>query len=1013
MPKTMKTRKGKDGFDYPYTSPDLVVDASGKSVTKKFEDIANNFTTEQTEDSFIIKYGNKIIAKIPTVKRYTITNTLSKATNNNNATELEENQSYTATITAITGYTLTGATIYITMGGKDITSTAYKEGNINISRVTGNIVIMVRAKKVIKNPLANIIADIRDYSAGETDLYTDTKGECYIKDTINNENIRLFQAQKMMCPFKTYPATNTVSNPTTIYNKLIENVNSGKDCAFIYITKDIQADFSPSKLDGKCVFKNFYGDYGWNTWKGDYTLPYINKSETRVTPSSHEKNMDASKLPTREWGRRIYTIVLKASGVVEMYSDNVLFFSFDAPTDFKSWDFTYIQDAWNLGVLFQMPANSFAPGVSKFEYIIANDTINSDKLTLLYEYLVKDDGATNIISEDNIYMQKGDSYQTYSELTPSYIDDDITYSTKNNSVATVDVNGVLTGVNEGSTLLTRSTDDVSKDTNVYVGKQVSDECVSNIKDDRNITDILLVEVPSQIYIGQEYPVYCIGIDGSADLPYIVQDKNLLTYSSNKGDVCTVEYGVLKGRSVGTATITVSNLTKTVSKTFSVNVIKEPVITYQDSEILNINPTSYNISTDKTNSQKTTTGIQNALKYAKDNNYKKVIFPKGEYLVNRDYGEISIPSNMEIDWSNSNIYLELGTQSAKGCNMFLVANCVNTIVRNVTFYGESYTQTGGSTSNTTLTCNGVSKKCKFINCNFLYSPGFNVSVHYTRKSIVGFKLSNVELGGLNDTGGNDSRTANVYRSKDYIDISAIGDTIGLGNMQGFQGYKYMSARLYDLYFFDENKTFISKIKYCVQYQQYTKPSNAKYVKIAFYQNFMPNGSDPDFGSIAHLYTATQPTDILFKDCSFKYAVMTGFCPQGGIRVTVDNCVFLDNGSADPYAHIDWEDGRIHIQGHIIRNCTFNSTNTTKWHSNVAMLNGRDIAFHGNKMSQGQFYLTGEMQNARIYRNQFINTKVILGSKTDMCYVGNVHKGTFSESVDLPNMQIIKDGNVTLS
>ena len=39
MAKNMKTRKGKDGFDYPYTSPDLVVDATGKSASKKFEDI--------------------------------------------------------------------------------------------------------------------------------------------------------------------------------------------------------------------------------------------------------------------------------------------------------------------------------------------------------------------------------------------------------------------------------------------------------------------------------------------------------------------------------------------------------------------------------------------------------------------------------------------------------------------------------------------------------------------------------------------------------------------------------------------------------------------------------------------------------------------------------------------------------------------------------------------------------------------------------------------------------------
>lgn len=43
MPKDMKTRKGKDGFHYPYTSPDLVIDENGKSNTKKFEEISSQF----------------------------------------------------------------------------------------------------------------------------------------------------------------------------------------------------------------------------------------------------------------------------------------------------------------------------------------------------------------------------------------------------------------------------------------------------------------------------------------------------------------------------------------------------------------------------------------------------------------------------------------------------------------------------------------------------------------------------------------------------------------------------------------------------------------------------------------------------------------------------------------------------------------------------------------------------------------------------------------------------------
>lgn len=43
MSDKMKVRDGNDGYSYPYTSPDLVIDKNGKSVTKKFEDVNTQF----------------------------------------------------------------------------------------------------------------------------------------------------------------------------------------------------------------------------------------------------------------------------------------------------------------------------------------------------------------------------------------------------------------------------------------------------------------------------------------------------------------------------------------------------------------------------------------------------------------------------------------------------------------------------------------------------------------------------------------------------------------------------------------------------------------------------------------------------------------------------------------------------------------------------------------------------------------------------------------------------------
>lgn len=84
----------------------------------------------------------------PTIKTYTITNKLTKCSNSNTNTNVNENTNYVATITPTNGYTLTGASVNVTMGGADITSTSYKNGTINIPKVTGNVVITINAKKI-------------------------------------------------------------------------------------------------------------------------------------------------------------------------------------------------------------------------------------------------------------------------------------------------------------------------------------------------------------------------------------------------------------------------------------------------------------------------------------------------------------------------------------------------------------------------------------------------------------------------------------------------------------------------------------------------------------------------------------------------------------------------------------------------------------------------------------------------------------------------------------------------
>ena len=148
----------EDGLTVSFWSTDdNVLCGDGKTLREnlnnidtQFEDIVNNFKLVLGDNNTIkLMFGTKELSSItinggtvePTPNTYSITNTLSNATNSNNATSIEENVSYTANISANNGYKL--KTVTVTMGGTDITNTAYSSGIITISSVTGNIIITV------------------------------------------------------------------------------------------------------------------------------------------------------------------------------------------------------------------------------------------------------------------------------------------------------------------------------------------------------------------------------------------------------------------------------------------------------------------------------------------------------------------------------------------------------------------------------------------------------------------------------------------------------------------------------------------------------------------------------------------------------------------------------------------------------------------------------------------------------------------------------------------------------
>ena len=136
--------------------------------TKTVTDYALSGTLSVGVSTITVTYSNKTATFNVTVSEvetpattYTITNNLTNVVTNNPSASVTEGNSYVATLTANSGYTLDNVTV--TMAGTNITSSCYSDGSINISNVTGNIIITASA---IKTTTEEAVKYFRDELVG-------------------------------------------------------------------------------------------------------------------------------------------------------------------------------------------------------------------------------------------------------------------------------------------------------------------------------------------------------------------------------------------------------------------------------------------------------------------------------------------------------------------------------------------------------------------------------------------------------------------------------------------------------------------------------------------------------------------------------------------------------------------------------------------------------------------------------------------------------------------------------
>lgn len=136
--------------------------------------------------------GSGDTPNVPDITNYTVTYNLTSVTADSTPASVVEGGSLTVNLTPDTNAVL--GEVVVTMGGVDVTATAYSNGKISISSVTGNVIITATATVASYTQVEYLEANNTTYSGIVTD-YTPTKTdlvECEFSCTTHSAWVYLF-----------------------------------------------------------------------------------------------------------------------------------------------------------------------------------------------------------------------------------------------------------------------------------------------------------------------------------------------------------------------------------------------------------------------------------------------------------------------------------------------------------------------------------------------------------------------------------------------------------------------------------------------------------------------------------------------------------------------------------------------------------------------------------------------------------------------------------------------------
>ena len=264
------------------TSAGDVATVSGGVVTP-----VGNGSATITATAGSVSASCEVTVNIAEIVTHTVTRNLTGCTSNNSATSVIDGSLYTETLTASYGYTMDGATVSVTMGGEDITETAYLDGVVSIAHVSGNVIVTATASanesidtsllykwdftKSLTDEIKGVTAKTNNATQGSSGI-TFSKGNTYLQLTHAKEDMAGKSVEIDFSVFSSYEPVGHCRAFVIQYGDYSEGVTYSSAAGFMWRYNN-------------SVGWTFYNGSSWGTAlnKTDYPIDFFDGKTVRLS----------------------------------------------------------------------------------------------------------------------------------------------------------------------------------------------------------------------------------------------------------------------------------------------------------------------------------------------------------------------------------------------------------------------------------------------------------------------------------------------------------------------------------------------------------------------------------------------------------------------------------------------------------------------------------------------------------------------------------------------------------